>query len=220
MREAKIGELGAAWAANAITTAYQRQREVRILQFGSAEWPMIRTQASQRNFAAASDVVLAESDSYKKLFMSPIAIGTAIGAAALTVGRGAVSAVGEGASFAAQLVTPADPRAADQKKQSQTSAAQAAFKQRADELSQRIERQLAAAGIQLSKPVELVSDGQGGISVATDDPNAAAIQSVLSSDILLERDFTMLAGDYEEFVQSTITTDMPSTLNIVIPKAS
>jgi hypothetical protein len=41
---------------------------------------------------------------------------------------------------------------------------------------------------------------------------------VLSSDILLERDFTMLAGDYEEFVQSTATTDMPPTLTITVTK--
>jgi len=152
--------------------------------------------------------------------MSPIALGTVIGAAALTVGRGAISAVGKTASFAAELVTPDDQSAAEQQKQSQDSAAGAALKQRADELSQRIERQLAAAGIQLSKPVELVGDGQGGIAVATDDPNAAAIQSVLSSDILLERDFTMLAGDYEEFVQSTAATDIPPTLTIAVPKTS
>ena len=40
--------------------------------------------------------------------MSPIALGTAIGAAALTVGRGAAEAVGKGVSFAAELVTPAN----------------------------------------------------------------------------------------------------------------
>jgi hypothetical protein len=151
--------------------------------------------------------------------MSPIALGTTIGAAALTVGRGAVNAAGKTASFAAELMTPGDKSAAAQQKQSQTSAAQAALKNRADELSQHIERQLAAAGVQLSKPVELVSDGCGGIAVASDDPQAAAIQSVLSSDILLERDFSMLAGDYEEFVQSTTATDMHPTLTIVVPKA-
>ena len=152
--------------------------------------------------------------------MSPIALGTAIGAAALTVGRGATEAVGKGLSFASQLVTSGNAASSEQNKQSEKSTAQAALKQRADELSQRIERQLAAAGIQLSEPVELTSDGQGGIAVATEHPQAAAIQAALSSDILLERDFSMLAGDYDEFVHSTTATDMPPTLTIVVPKAS
>jgi len=190
---------------------------------------MIRIQASQRNFAAASNAMLAAECRFSlrestppsaNTTMSPIALGTAIGAAALTVGRGAVKAIGKTASFATELVSPGDSSAAAQQKQSQTSAEQSALKQRADELSQRVERQLAAAGIQLSKPAELVSDGQGGIAVATDDPNAAAIQAVLSSDILLERDFTMLAGDYDEFVHSTSVTDMPPSLIVSVPKCS
>jgi hypothetical protein len=150
--------------------------------------------------------------------MSPIALGTAIGAAALTVGRGAAEAVGKGVSFAAELVTPANAASSEQNKPSEKNADQALLKQRADELGQQIEQQLAIAGIQLSEPVELISDGQGGIAVATDHPQAAAIQAVLSSDILLERDFTMLSGDYEEFVQSTATTDMPPTLTITVAK--
>lgn len=151
--------------------------------------------------------------------MSPIALGTAIGAAALTVGRGAAEALGKGASFAAELVTHGDAASSEQNKQSEKNVAQAALKQRCDELSQQIERQLAAAGIQLSEPVELITDGQGGIAVATDHPQAAAIQAVLSSDILLERDFNMLAGDYDEFVHTNLPADMPPTLTIVVPKA-
>src|SRR5438552_15232013 len=151
--------------------------------------------------------------------MSPVALGTAIGAAALTVGKGAANAVGNGLSFAAELVTPNAPKTACQKKESQNQAAVAALKQRTDELSQRIERQLAAAGIHLSEPVELISDGQGGIAVATEHPQAAPIQAALSSDILLERDFSMLSGDYDEFVQNA-TTDMPPTMTIVVPKAT
>ena len=152
--------------------------------------------------------------------MSPVAIGTAIGTAALTVGRGALTAVGQGASFASELITKS--AAADKSKETQpeSNAAQALLKQRTDELCQRIERQLAAAGIHLAEPVELISDGCGGIAVATDHPQAAAIQAALSNDILLERDFNMLAGDYEEFVQSTATTDIPPLLAITVPKAS
>jgi hypothetical protein len=176
--------------------------------------------AKQRNFAAASGFCWRTFDSFRELSMSPIAIGTAVGAAALTVGRGALAAVGKGASFAAELVAPtgASNGAAEQK--SQCNADRAALKQRADELSQQIERQLTSAGIHLSEPVELISDGSGGIAVATDHPQAAAIKAALSTDILLERDFTMLAGDYEEFVQSTAATDMPPTLVVTVPKSS
>jgi len=152
--------------------------------------------------------------------MTPVVIGTAIGAAALTVGKGAVSAVNNGLSFATQLVTPSSPTGASQTKPAQPSADQAALKQRADELSQQIQQQLAAAGIQLAEPVELVSNGQGGIAVAADHPQAAAIQTALSSDILLERDFSMLSGDYEEFVQSGRATDMSPTLVLSVPKSS
>jgi hypothetical protein len=152
--------------------------------------------------------------------MTPVVIGTAIGAAALTVGKGALSAVNNGLSFATQLVTPSSATNASQTKPAQPSADQAALKQRADELSQQIQQQLAAAGIQLSEPVELVSNGQGGIAVAADHPQAAAIQTALSSDFLLERDFSMLSGDYEEFVQSGQATDMPPTLVLSVPKST
>jgi hypothetical protein len=151
--------------------------------------------------------------------MTPLAIGTAIGAAALTVGQSAVGAVNNGLSFAAQLVTPS-PASSAANKQPQISPAQAALQQRASELSQQVQQQLAAAGIQLAEPVELISDGQGGITVAADHPQAAAIQTALSSDILLERDFSMLSGDYEEFAQSTAAVNMPPTFVLTVPKSS
>ncbi|HEY2411858.1 MAG TPA: hypothetical protein VGI40_06435 [Pirellulaceae bacterium] len=152
--------------------------------------------------------------------MTPVVIGTAIGAAALTVGKSAVGAVNNGLSFASQLVTPSSATSATPNKPSQTSAEQVALKQRSDQLSQQIQQQLAASGIQLSEPVELVSDGQGGITLAADHPQAAAIQTALSSDILLERDFSMLSGDYEEFVQSSGATNMSPTLVLSVPKSA
>lgn len=152
--------------------------------------------------------------------MSPIAIGTAIGAAALTVGRGALAAVGQGASFASELVTPGGTSSGAHEQKSQCNADRAALKQRTDELSQRIERQLTAAGIHLSEPVELISDGAGGITVAAEHPQSAAIQAALSTDILIERDFTMLAGEYEEHIQSTAAIDIPPSLTIIVPKES
>ena len=151
--------------------------------------------------------------------MTPVAIGTAIGAAALTVGRGAAEAVGKGVSFATELITPNAPTTTCPPKDSKDQGEATELKQRADELGQRIERQLAAAGIQLTEPVELISDGQGGVAVASDHPQAAAIQAALSSDILLERDFSMLSGDYEEFVQTSGAVDMPPTLTVVVPTA-
>jgi hypothetical protein len=153
--------------------------------------------------------------------MTPVAIGSAAGAAALTVGRGAFSAVGNGLSFAAELMraatgTTADSSAAD----NQQSAAKAAIQQRSDELSQRIQQQLLAAGIQLTQPVELTSNGAGGIAVAGAHPQQAAIEAVLGSDVLLERDFNQFAGDYNEFVESSGTGEFPPTLTISIPKGA
>ena len=150
--------------------------------------------------------------------MSPIAMGSAIGAAALTFGRGAVGAVGDGLSFTAELLGGGNSRsdAAQESKQ----AADAAIKLRCQELSERIGRQLTAAGIQLSEPVDLISNGQGGIAVASDHPQRAAIETVLSNDVLLERDFSMLSGDYEEFAQASENGQMSPTLVVTVPKAT
>jgi hypothetical protein len=156
--------------------------------------------------------------------MNPVAIGTAVGAAALTVGRGALGAVGNSLSFAAQLVgaaggaTGASSEAEAQKQQA--SAAQAAMKQRTEAMRQRIEQQLMAAGIQLTQPVELVSNGTGGIAVAGSHPQQAAIEAALGSDVLLERDFNQLAGDYNELAGQGGAADLPPGFSITIPKAT
>jgi hypothetical protein len=137
--------------------------------------------------------------------MGPAAIGTAVGAATVTVGRGALTAVGNGLSFLAQLAdatsgieSPAEVR---------QNSVQAAFKERCDQLRQRIERQLAACGIKLSQPVDLMSNGQGGVAVAGAHPQQSAIEAAISTDILLERDFNLLAQDAET-----------SNLVITVPK--
>lgn len=150
--------------------------------------------------------------------MGPVAIGSAIGAAALTFGRGAVGAAGKGLSFTAELLGAGNSQtdAAQESKQ----AANSALKLRCQELSERIGQQLMAAGIQLSEPVALVSNGQGGIAVASDHPQRAAIEATLGSDVLLERDFNMLSGDYEEFAQSSGTGDSSPSLVLTIPKAT
>ena len=180
--------------------------------------------ASKSDFAAASS--LAAGSGYQHIVfeepMTPVAVGTAIGAAALTVGRGAIGAVGNGLSFAAELARAAggmssSPSGAEAR---QAEAAHAAIKLRSDELRERIQRQLTAAGIALSEPVELVSNGQGGIAVAGTHPQQAAIEAALGSDVLLERDFNLLASDYREFVEASGTGDMPPTLTVTVPKSS
>jgi hypothetical protein len=154
-----------------------------------------------------------------EVLMTPVVAGSAIGAAALTVGRGAFAAVGNGLSFAAELVQAASGTAADAPGSSnvKNDAAQAAIKLRTDELRERIQRQLAAAGINLSQPLELTSNGQGGIAVAGSHPQQAAIEEALGSDVLLERDFNQLASDYSQFAEASGAGDLPATLTIAIP---
>ena len=141
--------------------------------------------------------------------MTPVAAGSAIGAAALTVGRGVLGAAAGGLSFAAELASAASgaahPAVANTEQQA---TAKAAIKVRKEELQQQILRRLAAHGIQLTEPVELVSDGLGGIALASPHPQQAAIQEALGSDVLLERDFTQLAND---------CNDMSDLLILAIP---
>ncbi len=151
--------------------------------------------------------------------MVPVAIGSEIGAAAVTAGRGAASAVGNGLSFAAELLRAAGGSAESPKDSSARSmAAREQLKLRTDELTNRIRQQLASAGIDLFQPVELISNGQGGIAVAGPHPQQALIEEALGSDILLERDFHLLAGDHRDLFEQTPTADIPPTLTISIPK--
>lgn len=64
-------------------------------------------------------------------------------------------------------------------------------------LRARIEQALAAAGVVLTEPVDLVPDGRGGIEVAGWHPQRAAIEAALRHEYLLERDFTALAQQFE-----------------------
>src|SRR5262245_54168894 len=184
---------------------------------------MIASAARQANFAAASK--LAAGVQTRNFFgeqrMGPVAAGTAIGAAALTLGRGAASAVGNGLSFAAELLRAASGGASTTEQTADASAAgQKALQLQIDAMQQRIQQQLATAGIQLTQPVELVSNGQGGIAVAGPHPQQAAIEEVLGSDILLERDFNNLSLDYEEFIDHYGSGDLPPSLTITVPPTS
>jgi len=151
--------------------------------------------------------------------MGPVATGTAIGAAALTVGRGAASAVGDGLSFAAELLRAAGGAPATAERAANPSTAEKkALQLQIDEMQQRIQQQLAAAGIQVTQPLDLISNGQGGIAVSGPHPQQAEIEEALGSDFLLERDFNNLAMDYEEFVDTHAAGDLPPALMITIPK--
>jgi hypothetical protein len=152
--------------------------------------------------------------------MGPVAVGSAIGAAALTVGRGAIGAVGNGLSFVAELARSAGGDFENRAETDQTGAVHEAIKLRCDEIRERIQRQLAEAGIQLFEPVELVSNGQGGIAVAGTHPQQAAIEEALGSDVLLERDFNLLASDYSDFGEGSEAGDVGPVLAITIPKGS
>ncbi len=130
--------------------------------------------------------------------MAPAAfLGTAIGSAAVAVGRGVAAATGNGLSFAAELLksasgaTPADSA-------SPSESAPTGLQQRISELAQRLRQHLAAAGIRLSQPVELISNGQGGIAVAGGHPQQAAIAQALAGDVLLESEFNRLAYEQGE----------------------
>jgi hypothetical protein len=150
--------------------------------------------------------------------MGPAAIGTAIGTATLTVGRGALSAVGNGLSFLGQLAN-ATSGAASQSTGDAPHSTRLSIQQRCIELKQRIQRQLALFGVQLSKPVELMSDQQGGVVVAGSHPQQRQVEAALGSDILLERDFNQLAGEYRNFIDESGAADFPPNLVIAVPGA-
>jgi hypothetical protein len=154
--------------------------------------------------------------------MNPVAMGTAIGAAALTVGRGALGAVGRGLSFSAELARAAagNKAPASEAGAREADAQKNVIKLRSDELRERIARQLATAGIQLFQPVELISNGQGGIAVAGPHPQQAVIEEALGSDVLLERDFNQLAGDYRDLVETGRAGDLPPMLTVLVAPAS
>lgn len=128
--------------------------------------------------------------------MSPV--GAILGSAAVTLGRGASAAAGDGLSFVAQLLRAVGGESPASSAPAQPSATENPLTARIDALRERIRRHLAAAGIELSSAVELVSDGLGGIAVAGTHPQRAAIEEAMENDLLLEQDFHQLASDCQE----------------------
>jgi hypothetical protein len=179
---------------------------------------MPTTKASARLRPLACGVLSNAAGIHATALMTSLAIGTAIGAAALTVGRGALGAVGNGLSFASELMrataagTPQANALADR-----AAVAKDVIQQRVTVLRQRIMQAFAMAGIQLSQSMELISDGHGGIAVAGPHPQQAAIEEALGSDVLLERDFQQLASDYDDLVAAGATSELPPMFSIAIP---
>ena len=153
----------------------------------------------EANLDAASSRMLADENQVGPAIVTPAVLGAAAGAAAVTAGREAFTALGNGLSFAAELTKSAGqggtgPDVATTNK----GGLPLELSQRIRDLTERIRRQLATAGMKLSKPLELVGDGLGGIAVGGGHPQQSAIERVIGSDVLLERDFARLASDYRD----------------------
>jgi hypothetical protein len=151
--------------------------------------------------------------------MLPAVLGTAVGAAAVTAGRGAAAALGNGLSFVAELAKAASG-AASPESAGQPGSAGSAVKQRVAELTERIRRQLAAAGVKLTQSVELVSDGLGGVAVEGSHPQRSDIERAIGEDVLLERDFARLAVEYSELTMQHGADGRPAALTISITEPS
>ena len=118
-----------------------------------------------------------------------------VGVAGIGLARAATAAVSDGLSFATELargMTQSDETSEASTAEQQTQQLQ----QRIDALAARIKQQLSEAGIDITRPLTLTSDGLGGLTAA-DHPQRAAIESLLESDVLLLRDFDQLQDDYE-----------------------
>jgi hypothetical protein len=131
--------------------------------------------------------------------MSNIALLALGGVAATSLAKSAAQAVSNGVSFATELAKSFQPGAEDP-----ASAQQAArdgmrleHEVRIAEFAARVRRNLEAAGIDVSEPLALTSDGLGGIAIAGDHPQRAAIEDLLAGDVLLQRDFQRLARERE-----------------------
>jgi hypothetical protein len=146
-------------------------------------------------------------------------LGPLIGSAAVTVGRGAAAAAGDGLSFAAELLRAVGGQSPESAETSGDDAPQDELLQRIGAFADRIRQHLAAAGIELSQPLELVSDGLGGIGIAGSHPQQSVVEAVLGGDVLLERDFDRLAEEYDAMCSQCATGELPAAFSVVVPAA-
>jgi hypothetical protein len=141
-----------------------------------------------------------------------------MGVAGIGLARAATSAVSDGLSFAAELARGLAPRDAA----SEPSAAELQkeqLQQRMEALAARIKQQLAEAGIEVTQPLTLTSDGLGGLT-ALDHPQRAAIESLLEGDVLLLRDFDRLREDYESVAAAAGDDALAAPFEVVVTAAA
>lgn len=120
------------------------------------------------------------------------------GVAAASLAREAVSAVGSGLSFAAELVRQGRSEATESEAQeSEFGAAREQFAAALSQFARRLRQHLEAAGLAVSRPIELAADGLGGIDVGGNHPQQATIEDLLAADDSLREQFASLAEGYE-----------------------
>jgi len=123
-------------------------------------------------------------------------------AAAGSLAREAVSAVGSGLSFAAELARQGRGEviapATDER-----DSAQQQFATALSQFARRLRQHLAAAGLAVSAPIELSADGLGGIDVGSNHPQQAAIDQLLASDEALRGQFAALAEHHADLTGSS-----------------
>lgn len=118
-------------------------------------------------------------------------------AAAGSLAREAVSAVGSGLSFAAELARQGRGEelapATDER-----DSAQEQFAAALSQFARRLQQRLAAAGLAVTAPLELAADGLGGIDVGGNHPQRSAIEQLLASEEALREQFAALAEHHAE----------------------
>ena len=130
--------------------------------------------------------------------MSASALLPIAGVAAATLAREAISAVGSGLSFAAELMRQGRGEEADAAAEaSPLAAARASLAEGLTAFARRLRQQLAAAGLAVSSPIELYADGLGGVEVGGEHPLSKAIEAIVAADESLRQQFTALGGANE-----------------------
>ena len=118
------------------------------------------------------------------------------GAAALSLAREAIGAIGSGLSFATEVIRQ-DHAAVSQSSSSPlerpVSLAQHEFEQAIRDFVARLRQRLAAAGVELSGSLELKIDGLGGIEVGGNRSDEWAIEGALAADGQMLAEFNRLA---------------------------
>ena len=121
------------------------------------------------------------------------------GTAALSLAGQTVGAIGNGLSFATELLrqdndsarAASPPPPIDLPRPP----AQSKFEQALREFVTRLRQRLASAGIDLSGPLVLESDGLGGIQVGGDRIDESAIEQAIADDGQLAAEFNQLAEE-------------------------